>query len=138
VTIETLFNKRNEQAGPGRPKKDIDLEQLEKLCELQVTQPEIASFFRISLATVERLAKQPKVRAAMDRGYLMGKISVRRRQMQLMEAGNTTMAIWLGKQLLDQRDQVDSRISNPDGSPLIPLAAWRDLVKAAKIQDAGE
>jgi hypothetical protein len=55
---------------------------------------------------MERRARHQNVRDVMDRGYLKGKISVRRKQMQLMEAGSPAMAIWLGKQLLNQRDQL--------------------------------
>jgi len=93
------------QAG-GRPRAKIDLAELEKLCVLQCTQPEIAAFFGVSLATVERRGQHQRFREIMERGYLKGKISVRRKQMQLMEAGDKTMAIWLGKQLLGQRDAV--------------------------------
>jgi hypothetical protein len=93
--------------GRGRPRAKIDLVDLEKLCTLQCTQPEMAAYFEVSLATFERRAKQPKFREVMERGYLKGKISVRRKQMQLLEAGDRTMAVWLGKQLLDQRDNLD-------------------------------
>jgi hypothetical protein len=93
--------------GRGRPRAKIDLDELERLCVLQCSQPEIAAFFRVSLATIERRAQQQKFRDVMERGYLIGKISVRRKQMQLLEAGDRTMAVWLGKQLLDQRDNLD-------------------------------
>lgn len=93
--------------GRGRPRAKVDLDELERLCVLQCSQPEIAAFFRVSLATIERRAQQQKFRDVMERGYLIGKISVRRKQMQLLEAGDRTMAVWLGKQLLDQRDNLD-------------------------------
>jgi DNA-binding transcriptional MocR family regulator len=121
----------------GRPRAKIDLVDLEKLCAMQCTQRELAAYFKVSLATFERHAQQPKVRELIERGRLQGMISVRRRQFQLMEAGDRTMCIWLGKQVLGQRDQIDSRLSNPDGSPLISLAQWRELVKAAKKEDGG-
>ena len=35
-----------------------------------------------------------------------GKVSLRRAQIKLAESGNATMLIWLGKQLLNQRDEV--------------------------------
>ena len=67
---------------------------------LQCTYPELAAFFGVSVPTIERRAAEPEFREVMDRGYRKGKISVRRNQMQLLEAGNPTMAVWLGKQLL--------------------------------------
>jgi hypothetical protein len=38
--------------------------------------------------------------------------------MQLAEAGNPALLIWLGKQLLGQRDTVDTQITGADGAPL--------------------
>jgi hypothetical protein len=39
----------------------------------------------------------------MDRGKAEGRISVRRMQMKLLEAGNATMGVWLGKNVLQTR-----------------------------------
>ena len=47
----------------------------------------------------------------MDRGKAKGRISVRRQQMKLREAGNATMGIWLGKQILGQTDEVRHEVS---------------------------
>lgn len=93
----------------GRPKADIDLEQLENLSALNCTMPELAAYFKVPLRTLEdRYTNDPKVRAAIDQGREFGKLSVRRKQMQIMnEHHNPTMAIWLGKQLLGQRDKHD-------------------------------
>ncbi len=44
----------------------------------------------------------------MNRGRAHGRMSVRRKQMQmLLDESNPTMAVWLGKQLLGQRDRQD-------------------------------
>lgn len=93
----------------GRPRISIDLIQLEKLSALNCTMPELAAYFRVPLRTLEeRYTNDPEVRAAIDQGREFGKLSVRRKQMQIMnEHNNPTMAIWLGKQLLGQRDKHD-------------------------------
>ena len=93
----------------GRPKADIDLEQLENLSALNCTMPELAAYFKVPLRTLEdRYTNDPKVRACIDQGRELGRLSVRRKQMQLMEEhNNPTMAIWLGKQLLGQREKHD-------------------------------
>lgn len=44
------------------------------------------------------------------RGRHKGRLSVRREQFKLLQAGNATMGIWLGKQLLGQRDYDRERI----------------------------
>jgi hypothetical protein len=89
----------------GRPKKPIELDEVEKLCMLQCTQEELAAFFDVGIATIERRAREKRFREAMERGYAKGRISVRRKQMQLLDEGSNTMAVWLGKQLLGQKDQ---------------------------------
>jgi len=61
------------------------------------------------LRTLEdRYTNDPDIRATINRGREVGKLSVRRKQMQIMnDMNSTTMAIWLGKQLLGQRDKHD-------------------------------
>ncbi len=93
----------------GRPKITIDLAQLQNLSALNCTMPELAAYFKVPLRTLEdRYTNDPEVRNAIDQGREFGKLSVRRKQMQIMnEHNNPTMAIWLGKQLLGQRDKHD-------------------------------
>ena len=82
----------------------IDLEELEKLSALQCTDEEIASWFRVSTRTIERRRQDPKFAEVMERGKARGKMSIRRAQMRMLEDGNATMGIWLGKQYLGQQD----------------------------------
>lgn len=90
--------------GPGRPKAEIDLKELEKLCSLNCTDEELAAFFSVTTRTIENKRKEKAYAEVMSRGKAFGRISLRRSQMRLAEAGNATMNIWLGKQLLGQRD----------------------------------
>lgn len=102
----------------GRPRKEIDKDQFEKLCYLQCTLSEIASFFSCSEDTIENWAKRTYVD---DAGKSMtfsevykihsagGKISLRRWQFKMAEH-NVSMAIWLGKQLLGQRENLDMSV----------------------------
>ena len=71
--------------------------------------PEIASFFDIPLRTLEdKYTNDKDIRNAIDKGRNQGKLSLRRKQIQILdETNNATMAIWLGKQLLGQRDKHD-------------------------------
>jgi hypothetical protein len=84
----------------------IDLAELEKLSSLQCTDEEVAHWFGVTTRTIERRRKVRKFAEAMERGKARGRISVRRMQMKLLEEGNATMGVWLGKQLLGQTDQV--------------------------------
>lgn len=104
--------------GAGRKTVHIDLVELEKLCSLHCTDEEIADWFGVSTRTIESRRKQPQFAKVMRRGKAKGRISVRRQQMKLMEAGNAAMGIWLGKQLLGQRDVTPIELSGPNGEPV--------------------
>ena len=103
--------------GAGRKLAQIDLVELEKLCALQCTDAEIASWFGVSIRTIESRRKQAPYALAMERGRGKGKISIRRNQMKLLELGNATMAIWLGKNYLDQRDH-PVELTGANGTPI--------------------
>jgi hypothetical protein len=88
----------------------MDLAELEKLCSLQCTDGEIAAWFGVTTRTIERRRKEPAFAQVMDRGKAKGRISVRRQQLKLLENGNATMAVWLGKQILGQTDQMGGQV----------------------------
>jgi hypothetical protein len=92
--------------GAGRKPVEVNLVELEKLCSLQCTEEEIAAWFAISTRTLGSRRKKRKFAEAMESGRMKGRISVRRHQMKILESGSATMAIWLGRQLLRQRDDV--------------------------------
>jgi hypothetical protein len=91
----------------GRPRLEFDVEEFEKLCELQCTAEEIASFFRFSVDTLDRRIKEHYDGQgfaevfAQKRG--LGRISLRRKQWKLAET-NAAVAIFLGKNYLGQKD----------------------------------
>ena len=93
----------------GRPKAIIDKSQFEKLCMLQCTLEEIAGFFNCCEDTVETWCKKEYKKTFSEVFHIKrqaGKVSLRRHQMKMAET-NPTMAIWLGKQMLGQRDNKD-------------------------------
>lgn len=97
----------------GRPSIEINEESFEKLCEMLCTLDEIAGFFNCSSDTIERWCKthyEMEFRKIFSIKSASGKISIRRRQFEMAMEGNVTMLVWLGKQLLGQRDQVQSKI----------------------------
>ncbi|MEN6533626.1 MAG: hypothetical protein ABFD89_08185 [Bryobacteraceae bacterium] len=102
----------------GRKPVQIDLVELEKLSALQCTDQEIAGWFGVSTRTIENRRKGPEFAQAMQRGRAKGRISVRRAQMKMLESGSGTMGVWLGKQLLGQRDMVTNQHVGEAGGPI--------------------
>lgn len=101
----------------GRPRKEIDSDQFEKLCGLQCTLAEISGWFGCSEDTIERWCKRTYSAGFADafkRYSQSGKISLRRYQFKIAEK-NAAMAIFLGKQYLGQRDFIETPASEiPD------------------------
>lgn len=89
----------------------VDDETIEKLAAIHCTMDEIASIAGCSKDTIER---RPELMAKIEKARATGKSSIRRHQWKLAEKGNATMLIWLGKQLLGQKDV--SRIDLADVS----------------------
>lgn len=91
----------------ARPLKEIDKKQFENLCGLQCTKEEICGWFDVTDKTLENWCKRT-YKAGFSEVFRqkrgLGKISLRRHQWRLAEK-NANMAIWLGKQYLDQKDQ---------------------------------
>lgn len=93
-------------------KVEIDRDQFEKLCGLQCTEEEIADFFCTSADTIERWCKREYAKKfaevfAEKRG--VGRVSLRRMQWRLAER-NAAMAIFLGKQYLNQKDSFEGKV----------------------------
>lgn len=91
----------------GRPRKEINKEQFEKLCAMQCTEEEMCGFFGITDKTLSSWCKREYGENFSDtfKKYSQdGKISLRRNQFKMAER-NVSMAIWLGKQYLGQKEQ---------------------------------
>lgn len=91
---------------------EIDLSELEKLAAMQATDEEIAAWFGVSSRTIERRRQDPAFAEVMERGKAKGRLSMRRAQMKLLEQGNATMGVWLGKQYLGQSDDIGRRFGD--------------------------
>ncbi len=100
----------------ARPRKEIDQIEFEKLCGLQCTKEEICGWFNITDKTIDTWVKrtyEESFSEVYDKKRSTGKISLRRAQFRLAEK-NATMAIWLGKQYLGQRDKYEIETDDND------------------------
>ena len=93
----------------GRPKTNIDKSNFEKLCQMQCTLEEIAGFFDCCDDTINNWCKEvydDNFSGVYKKKSVAGKISLRRNQFKIAE-NNASMAIFLGKQYLGQRDNIE-------------------------------
>lgn len=100
----------------ARPRIEIDADQFKKLCSIQCTLEEISSWFKCSEDTIERWCKRElkmSFAEAFKTWSADGKISLRRTQFRMAEH-NVSMAIWLGKQYLGQKESVEATVSVND------------------------
>lgn len=95
----------------ARPKIEIDESLVDKLASIHCTMEEIGSIVGCSVDTLERRFADV-IKKAKDKG----KSSLRRYQWELAQKGNATMLIWLGKQLLGQRDIQAIQVSTEEST----------------------
>jgi hypothetical protein len=81
---------------------DVPLEMIERLAAICCTMNEIASVTGLSVDTLER-----RFAEIIKNGRNIGKASLRREQFRMALSGNPTMLVWLGKQILGQKDKVE-------------------------------
>ena len=101
----------------GRPRKEIDKNQFENLCNINATLKEIAGWFKCSEDTIENWCKREygeNFSVVYEKYSQEGKISLRRAQIKLALNGNATMLIWLGRQMLGQTDRKVLGIENEE------------------------
>lgn len=106
----------------GRPKIEIDQAIFESLCKIQCTEEEMCGVFRCCEDTLNSWCKRtykddktgkPLTFSDTFKKYSQdGKVSLRRAQFR-MAMNNPSMAIWLGKQYLGQKDEqrVDANVA---------------------------
>jgi AraC-like DNA-binding protein len=108
--------RRKSKSKGGRPAIKLDWRLIRAACRLQGTAEEISSLIGCSSDTMDRATRREHGMSFAE--FLRQKapgarISLRRAQWKAAMQGNTTMQIWLGKQMLNQRDQRDTPVGDP-------------------------
>lgn len=89
----------------ARPRRVIDLNQVRELAGIGCTYEEIARVLGYSkVGILKRKKADAEFREAIEDGIAKCHETLRRTQWNLAMKGNPTMNIWLGKQLLGQKD----------------------------------
>lgn len=138
--------KKQKKNKGGRPRVPVDVSLVDQLCIIQCTGEEVAAVLGIDYDALNRALKRQTGKGFAD--YFAskapsGRMSLRRVQWQAAMAGDRTMLVWLGKNVLGQLDRQDHRIdarvtTDDDGLDLSKLsneeldALERLTAKAAK------
>lgn len=104
----------------ARPRLKIDPAQVEALARIHCTHEEMAAVLGCSTDTLTR-----RFADVIEKGRDQGKASLRRKQFELAMKGDRTMLVWLGKQVLGQRDKQEHEHAGPDGGPIAHTVAVR-------------
>lgn len=117
----------------ARPRLEIDEQQVRLLAGVGCTVDEIAASLDCSKRTLET-----RFLAIIENGRAKMRGSLRRKQVELALKGDRTMLIWLGKQLLGQRDE--QRMEHAGGVSIAHddeaiMAAAREYVERARLAE---
>ena len=120
----------------ARPRKEINKKDFESLCGIQCTKQEICDFFDVTDKTLNSWCKRTynagfSAVFAQKRG--IGKISLRRKQWHLADT-SASMALWLGKQYLGQRDNMDVTVGDAGA---LALEELEKMVKQDESETSG-
>lgn len=123
--------KKTGPKGPTKPMSDKEFEQLVNMIRIQCTRDEICDILNMSETTLNRRIKEQGIEGVDNFEALYkkhqgeGKASLRRAQWKAAQDGNPTMLVWLGKQMLGQKDKQE--LSGPDGGA-IPVKIERTII----------
>jgi hypothetical protein len=120
ISERTGLPKQGQQGeGGGRPRFEINYEDVERLGKMKCTQEEIAAFLGCS---VDTLLRDEKFCELYKRAIENGRMSLRRLQWAAAEGGNPTMLVWLGKQYLGQTDK--QQLTGENNGPVKVQIGW--------------
>lgn len=103
---DTFFDKQQTGGRPLLVLNQAGIDLVQALGRLQCTNEEIASCLGTTDSTLLNAQNKEVFLGALEKGKAEGRMSLRRIQMKLAET-SATMAIFLGKQILGQRENVE-------------------------------
>lgn len=130
--------KKTGPKGPSKPMTDKEFRQLVELIKIQCTRDEICEVLGMSDTTLTRRIAERKIEGVTNFEALYkkhqgeGKASLRREQWKAAQSGNPTMLVWLGKQVLGQKDRQEVDNKSTDGS--MSMANLFDSINARRAE----
>ncbi len=104
--IKNNKTKTKKKSKRGRPPIKFDYNQIKVFGIYGATYREMADWFGCSVKTIERnMASNTEFSRSYKKGIISTKLAVMAKQRALAMKGDRGMLIWLGKQLLGQKEQ---------------------------------
>lgn len=118
----------------GRPEKQIDWDQFDKLCALQCTLNEMALWFECSVDTLQNRVNSTwgmTFSAYYSQKAEKGRVSLRRKMWEMALKGDRVMLIWLSKQHLGMTEKVEQKTESNSTTQvqLVPAMTKEDAKK---------
>lgn len=107
VRPEACFDKIKTRGRPKLVLNDTGKAIITNMASIMCTDEEIAACLGVTVETLQNADNNAAFLECKEKGNGNGKKSLRRIQFDIARKGNATMAIWLGKQWLGQRDSVE-------------------------------
>ena len=132
------MGKKTGPKGPSKAMTDKDFDQLVSMIRIQCTRDEICEVLGMSDTTLTRRIAERKIEGVTNFEALYkkhqgeGKASLRREQWKAAQSGNPTMLVWLGKQVLGQKDRQEVDNKSTDGS--MSMANLFDSINARRAE----
>lgn len=89
------------------PIKKVDKDLIEKLAAINCSMEEISQMVGVNERTLHR-----RYAGVIAKGRASGKISLKRKMYEKATSGNTSMMIWLSKNMLGYSDKVEQRTTD--------------------------
>jgi len=116
----------------GRPPLPIDWKVVFKLAMIHCTPAEIAAVMNVNEMT---LVQRKEFLGTYRTGWEHGKMSLRRMQWLKVKEGNTQMLVFLGKNILHQRDYWTGELTGKDGGAIEIADATRPKLEKLTLEE---
>lgn len=123
----------------GRPLTEINWRSVDRMLLIQCTGEEIAGVLGIDYDTLASACKREQEMPFSEysgQKRKAGNASLRRKQWRCADKGNPTMLIWLGKNILGQKDQPDPEDSGDEAVPIGVTYQVNDAVSEIVVTNA--
>jgi hypothetical protein len=116
---DVKMTEQSERDPGGRPSLEFSLREVEELARIGCTEEDMAAVLGVSVDTLQRRKRDSEeFCGAVKRGQATTRNSLRRLQLKQALQGNTTMLIWLGKQLLGQSEKQATELTGQSGKAI--------------------